>query len=240
MEEKINNNKFFVVQEFMIKELNLKGNELFIYAIIYNVSQFDQTYRNGLSCLMKWTSSTKQGVLKNLKSLVDKGYIIKNEYKINNVKYCEYYASVCGKLSLPPSQQSLPPSQLSLPPQEDVQPYYSNNINNYSSISHKTNLSINKNIEKENKKRDTINKLLYLEKKQRNFIKPTIDEIRQYIYERNSSIDAECFYNYYESNGWKVGRNPMKDWKACIRTWERNDILRNKKNNNNGVVYEQI
>ena len=81
---------------------------------------------------------------------------------------------------------------------------------------------------------------MYLEKKQRNFIKPTIDEIRQYIYERNSSIDAECFYNYYESNGWKVGRNPMKDWKACIRTWERNDILRNKKNNNNGVVYEQI
>ena len=76
--------------------------------------------------------------------------------------------------------------------------------------------------------------------KRKNGDKPTLDEIRQYIYERNSLVDAECFYNYYESNGWKVGRNPMKDWKACIRTWERNDILRNKKNNNNGVIYEQI
>lgn len=59
--------------------------------------------------------------------------------------------------------------------------------------------------------------------KKKKFIKPTIDEIKSYCQERNNNIDAEKFIDYYESNGWKVGRNSMKDWKACIRTWEKNN-----------------
>ena len=54
------------------------------------------------------------------------------------------------------------------------------------------------------------------------FVKPTLDEVREYIGLRNTNVDADKFWNYYESNGWKVGRNSMKDWKACVRTWERN------------------
>ena len=54
------------------------------------------------------------------------------------------------------------------------------------------------------------------------FKRPTIDEIREYCAERRNNVDAEKFFNYYESNGWKVGKNSMKDWKACVRTWERN------------------
>lgn len=54
------------------------------------------------------------------------------------------------------------------------------------------------------------------------FVKPTLDEVKNYCQERNNNIDAEKFIDYYESNGWKVGRNPMKDWKACVRTWEKN------------------
>lgn len=56
------------------------------------------------------------------------------------------------------------------------------------------------------------------------FIKPSIEEIELYCIERQNNVDPNRFYNYYESNGWKVGKNPMKDWKACIRTWERNNI----------------
>lgn len=63
------------------------------------------------------------------------------------------------------------------------------------------------------------NKLLFTKKK---FIKPTLEEVRQYCLERKNKIDAEKFIDYYESNGWKVGRNSMKDWKAAIRTWESN------------------
>jgi len=53
------------------------------------------------------------------------------------------------------------------------------------------------------------------------FQKPTIDEIRVYCSERNNGINAESFYDFYESKGWKVGSSPMKDWKAAVRTWEK-------------------
>lgn len=54
------------------------------------------------------------------------------------------------------------------------------------------------------------------------FQKPTIPEIDAYCRERGNTIDAEEFFNFYESKGWVIGKSPMKDWKACIRTWERN------------------
>ena len=54
------------------------------------------------------------------------------------------------------------------------------------------------------------------------FKKPTLEEVKEYCQERNNNVDAEHFIDYYESNGWKVGKNPMKDFKAAIRTWERN------------------
>ena len=53
------------------------------------------------------------------------------------------------------------------------------------------------------------------------FTKPSIEEIQEYIQSRSSDVDPNRFYDYYESIGWKVGKNPMKDWKACVRTWER-------------------
>ena len=59
--------------------------------------------------------------------------------------------------------------------------------------------------------------------KRRTFTKPTIDEIQDYCIERNNNVNAEQFYDYYESNGWKVGKNSMKDWKAAVRTWERSE-----------------
>ena len=68
-----------------------------------------------------------------------------------------------------------------------------------------------------------------LMKKQSNkFVKPTLEEVKNYCQERENKIDAENFIDYYESNGWKVGRNPMRDWKACIRTWEKNKKQQNK------------
>lgn len=60
-------------------------------------------------------------------------------------------------------------------------------------------------------------------KKSNVFKKPSIEEIKEYCLERNNSIDAEYFYDFYESKNWYVGKNKMKDWKASIRTWERNN-----------------
>lgn len=61
--------------------------------------------------------------------------------------------------------------------------------------------------------------------KERKFIKPTLEEVKGYCEERNNMVDHNRFYDFYESKGWMVGKNKMKDWKACIRTWEQ----RNKK-----------
>lgn len=54
------------------------------------------------------------------------------------------------------------------------------------------------------------------------FVKPSVEEVRSYCEERKNNIDAQQFVDFYESKGWFVGKNKMKDWKACIRTWERN------------------
>ena len=52
------------------------------------------------------------------------------------------------------------------------------------------------------------------------FKKPSLEEVRAYCEERRNGIDPQRFIDYYDSNGWKVGKNPMKDWKATIRNWE--------------------
>jgi len=65
--------------------------------------------------------------------------------------------------------------------------------------------------------------------KVKRFVKPTVVDIAEYCIERNNSVDAEKFYDYYSSNGWKVGKNPMKDWKASVRTWEKNTTQENEK-----------
>ena len=55
------------------------------------------------------------------------------------------------------------------------------------------------------------------------FKKPSLNEIKNYCLERRNNINFEAFYDFYESKGWKVGKNTMKDWKACVRTWERRE-----------------
>ena len=56
------------------------------------------------------------------------------------------------------------------------------------------------------------------------FKKPTPEEVEAYCRERENGVDAERFWNFYEAKGWKVGKNPMKDWRAAVRTWEREEI----------------
>lgn len=66
------------------------------------------------------------------------------------------------------------------------------------------------------------------DKKNNRFIKPSVKEIADYCNNNNYDIDAERFYDYYESKGWKVGKAPMKDWKAAVRMWSRNNKQESK------------
>ena len=66
-----------------------------------------------------------------------------------------------------------------------------------------------------------INSDINTNKEKKKFEKPTIEQIQEYCIERNNGINAEAFYDFYESKNWYVGKNKMADWKACVRTWER-------------------
>ena len=55
------------------------------------------------------------------------------------------------------------------------------------------------------------------------FTPPTLDEVSAYCMERGNAVNPQRFIDFYASKGWKVGNQPMKDWKACVRTWEQRD-----------------
>lgn len=67
------------------------------------------------------------------------------------------------------------------------------------------------------------------------FIPPDANQVQEYCDSRNNGIDAQTFVDFYTSKGWMVGKNKMKDWKAAVRTWERNS----KRSCNTAVVNSQ-
>ena len=62
-----------------------------------------------------------------------------------------------------------------------------------------------------------------IKKAPRRFAPPSVEEVVSYCRERKNGVDAQRFVDFYASKGWKVGNNPMKDWKAAVRTWEGRD-----------------
>lgn len=89
-----------------------------------------------------------------------------------------------------------------------------NNNNNY---------KYNNNIQIQDKSKDLSREENIKEEKRKRFTPPTLEEVKAYIIEKNLNISAEKFVSYYESNGWRVGKNPMKDWKAACRSWNTRD-----------------
>ena len=215
-EHKVIRENFIVVQGWMIRDLQLKGNELIIYACIYGFSQAEnQVFSGSLQYLADWTNSTKQGVVKSLKSLTEKGYIVKTDRIINGVKFCEYYATkfneVLNKVEYP-MQQSL---------MGGIKQSLTNNIG----LNNIDNNIAEKIVEDK-------------EPKRKRFVPPTLDEVKAYCQERQNGVDAERFIDYYTSNGWLVGKNKMKDWKAAVRTWERNGYSGQKQPQSSNKSYD--
>ncbi len=79
------------------------------------------------------------------------------------------------------------------------------------------------------------NKCASTKQKRKRFVKPTISDIKQYCSEKNISINAQQFIDYYESNGWKVGRNSMKDWQATVRRWASNNYGKRKNSKDDAI-----
>lgn len=201
---KIKNENHIVIHGWMINELDLKGNELIIYAFIYGVSQDGESeFYGSRNYLASCCNSTLPTVDNALSNLTTKNLIIKRQENINGVIFNRYKINYDILKTLGGIKNFYGGYKEFLHNNK----YYKEEINN--------------------------NELLFIEKKEKKFIKPTLEEVQQYCKKRNNNIDAEHFINYYESIGWKIGKAQMKDWKAAIRTWERNEKNNNNSNNDN-------
>jgi uncharacterized phage protein (TIGR02220 family) len=92
---KVRNENYIQIQGWMVNELKLSGTELLIYAIIYGFSQDGNSeFTGSLQYLADWTNTSKQTCSSNLKYLMDKNLILKEEFELNDVKYCKYKANL--------------------------------------------------------------------------------------------------------------------------------------------------
>ena len=124
-----------------------------------------------------------------------------------------------------------PPKPKPLPPLEEKPPAL---VSVSETIPEQSNIEEKREEKKRTEKKKEVKKVAKapIEKnKLKRFIKPTIEEIKKYCDERKNTIDAKTFFDHYETNGWKRGKTAIKDWKACVHTWENS-----RKSNNNGTT----
>lgn len=177
---------YITIQQEMRDLLGLKGNELIVFAFINGYSQEGQgCYYGSLAHLQEVCGiASRQTAIAILKSLCEKGYIIKTEqlYPVKMVSY-----SVCPKFGQGVQKLDKGCPEIGHNNKEDI------NINTLSN------------------------------KGGHRFQKPSLEDVRAYCISRSNKVDPEQFYNFYESKGWMVGKSPMKDWRASVRTWEKRE-----------------
>ena len=184
---------YYTIFRWMREELHLENTELECYAVIYNLSRGDNWFNAGVKNIMDVLGKSEPCVINALKSLTQKELIVKVPVIVNNAK--RHYYKAANTLD------------------EDT-------LNNLSNPTLNNLTPINKIKNKENKEKRLSNDNQKKGGSSSRFVKPTIEQIEAYIKEKGYHFDAEHFWNYYESKGWKVGNSPMKNWKAACATWE--------------------
>lgn len=220
-----------VIDAYML-QLGLKGNELLIYALIAGFCQ------DGVSecwtsqeTMAEWCGGISTRAVRDiLQNLITKKLITKKECLNKNVKYSYKVVEIVPELSSNGQEVFSTQPELSSGGDRNFLPV----VQELSSGNNKIdNIYDNKidNITIKEKKEIKEKKKYLPETKERVFKKPSVEEISSYCQERNNNINPEQFYDYYEANGWKINRNPMKDWKATVRNWERNEFNRKSADN---------
>lgn len=179
---------FYVITEEM-RQWGLSGNELLVFALVNTFSQQAQgCYWGSLEYTCECCGISTATAKRTLKSLIEKGFIIRNKVVVGENIRSIYIATRVSKCT--PMAQNEPREGIKMNP---------------------------------NNKDININNNTFSNKETGRFKKPSIEEIRSYCLEKSSRVDPEQFFNFYESNGWMVGKNHMKDWKAAVRTWEKRE-----------------
>lgn len=200
-ESKIKDENFYQIQGWMINQLGLKGVALSVYAIIYGFTQDGETeYTGSVQYLCDFCGGvSRPTIIKALRDLTEKGYLHRREEFNNGVQFNRY------KAILPPIKNFYGGSQ------ETLRGVVKNFDGGCKETLHNNNIHSDIDTHSNNVRR---------------FTPPTVADVRAYCDERRAgghrnAVDPEKFVDYYTSNGWRVGKSPMKDWKAAVRNWER-------------------
>lgn len=177
---------YVITQE--IRE-SFEGKEADVFAVINGFSQEGQgCFYGSLSLLSQFCGiKSKTTTQKILKSLVEKGAIVKGEDLHNGVKFCTYKVN-----------------------------------KNWYGIS-KIDMGGISETDTNKKENENINIDSLSNRGSSRFQKPSLEDVRAYCISRFNKVDPEQFFNFYESKGWTIGKSPMKDWRAAVRTWEKRE-----------------
>lgn len=210
---RINKNQGFTyMSNYHLKDTNLSLKGKGLLSVMFSLPENWNYSIEGLVAILK---ESETAVVSTLKELKKYGYLnviklLPNETKTGRIEYIYDVFEIPKQESEKQDLEILGVENLGL---ENVGQL---NTNNQTSNNKEDNKEI---VKKENniKERFTI---------------PTLEQVIEYcINERQNDVDPETFYNFYESKGWMVGKNKMKNWKAAVRTWEN----KNKKEKGNNI-----
>lgn len=211
---KLKKDQFVNIQAFMVSELGLSGNDLLVYAIIYGFSQDgENVFMGNRSYLAAWCGCSERSVQRNINNLVARG-LIEQTFKSADCRSVYYRAITTSDKMSPVTICDDTSDNLSGVPvtfcddtSDNLSRVYIDNINR---------------TKKDNIK-EIDNDIVVVASHKSKFKKPSIEDVKEYVKEQGYRMDPVKFYDHYESNGWLVGRNKMKDWKAAVRNWEHRD-----------------
>jgi len=233
---------------WMIHNLDLNSTERDIYAIIFGFSQdADSMFFGGLKYLEQGLKISKNTAINMLKKLVEKDLIIKITEMKNGVTFNYYqanpkYSGEIDSLKFLGKNVNNSESEVNendggganfAPPyqneEELVSEEFDRGVQNLvggganfaprgENFGH-TKENINNNFNDKNKERGKILK---------NFIQPSLSDISDFIKKENlKNVSADSFFNFYQGNGWMVGKNKMKNWENQIKAWESRELQKN-------------
>lgn len=206
------NGNFTAVNNDFIRDqrLSWKAKGIIIY-----VMSLPENWNLNLAELKKHAKDGRDATNNGIKELIETGYCKRTEIRDNHGMFSGYDYTISDTpefLDVEKPDTDLPHTENPFTDNPHLINTNSNNDDN------------NKRLNEENKENQPKGLFSEIEEniKPKRFIKPTIEQITSYCKERGNNIDAQSFYDYYESVGWKVGNKPMKEWRAAVRTWERN------------------
>lgn len=196
-------NKFTQISNAVLNDNELTLEEKGLFCYLFSKPDGWEFHYNAMK--KELNEKSNDTIRRVLTSLVEKGYITKTQTnKAESGKF--------GGIDIEFTDKSFKLTETKNT--ESVNIPHGTNPDSVKLAPNNTNISNNTNI--------ITNTNLSIIGKTKKFVKPTVEEIRTYCKEIGANINPEQFYDYYESKGWMIGKNKMKDWKAAVRTWKRN------------------